>query len=113
MSDNPYNGEVAFKLLGKDCIIRFGWAELSKVHAQLGPKAIRSIYTSSAEEIATMLAIGISAKNPEITAADIVAESPPFLPVLQALDKAVTYSWLGADEPNDDEAPTEPTTKKK
>jgi hypothetical protein len=58
------------------------------------------------------LAIGLKKHNPEMTKDYILDISPPFVPMVQALDKALYVSYFGAEAPKETQPEAEDTKKK-
>lgn len=95
---NPYSGEYPVKIKDKDYILVFDWSAIAKVHAMHGNQAIGSLFAEFKPEVlADIMVAGFSRHHPELTAAKIIELSPPYLPCVQAVDRAFAYAYFGTD----------------
>lgn len=108
---NQHTGEVDFHLGERKLTMQFDWRAMARAHAELGPNALRGVYDQSPEEVAKVMAIGLAKHHPEITAEDIMNASPPWLPAMQQLDRAITFAYFGVDS-IELAAATKPAAKK-
>lgn len=98
---SAHTGDVYLDLGGVNYTLRFDWRALSKVKTQYGDEAILRLLDQTPETIAGMLVCALERNHPEITLDKILDVSPPITPVLQAIDKALSYAYFGPDGPPD------------
>lgn len=105
---NKYAGEQSLEINGKDYALVFNWKAIARAQSELGTAVIAKVGTIGAlspVEVAKLLAIGFEAKHPELTAERLIELSPPIVPALLAVDKAIAYAYFGPEgKPDKDEA---------
>lgn len=112
---NKYLGEVVLNIGGKEARLVYDWRALSEIQTKHGASILKDLFKGvSPDTIADILAIGFRKHNPEVTAAAILDASPPFVPMVQAIDKALSFSYFGADGiPDEVAAEVDEDAKKK
>jgi len=99
--DNKYSGMVGVRIGDKDYSLFYNWEALAKIKSTYGSSIIRDLY--SAEEpakLADVVSIGLSHKHPEMTPELIIKLSPPIMPLIMAVDKAMAYAYFGNELPD-------------
>lgn len=94
--DSPHAGEVVLSLGGKDCTIVYDWRALSVLSKEVGMDGL-DLVGRDAETLAKVLAIGLRRHHPDITADAIADMSPPYMPVLTAVMRALAYAMHGPE----------------
>ena len=95
---NPYSGEYPVKIQDKDYVLVFDWNAIAKIETSYGRAALPSLFTEFKPDVlAGILEAGFSRHHPELTASKIIELSPPYLPCVQAVDKAMAYAYFGTD----------------
>lgn len=96
---NKYTGEVPVKVGDKVCTLFFSWRALAEVQSKHGTDILKELsHGMSFDIIADVLAIGFKKHNPEMTKEAIMDASPAFVPMVQAVDKALAFAYFGADD---------------
>ena len=96
---NKYTGEVEIILAGKPHTLVYDWRALAEVQTKHGGNIVKELFNGiSPAVVADILVIGLRKKHPEITVETLMDISPPFIPMVQALDRAIAYSYFGVDE---------------
>jgi len=99
---NPYRGEYHVQIGDTLCTIRFDWDAIAKAFALYGDMAISDLFNGfKPDELAGLLAIVVEKNHPELTAEKIKEISPPYIPCVKALDKAMAYAYFGIESPDD------------
>ena len=112
MNPNIHTADVEIILLGKPYKVRYDWAAIAQLKAELGDKFDTVIAEASVDwnmqVIATALEIGLTRHHPnELTAEKIHAISPPVLPMTKAINEGFNMAFHGSLEvPEDDDHPT-------
>lgn len=95
---NKYTGEFEVKIGEKTCTLVFDWRALAEIQSKYGVDILKELSRGiSFEIIADVLAIGFKKKSPEMTVDIILDASPAFVPMVQAIDKALAFAYFGAD----------------
>lgn len=112
MSGNGYRGEEPLELDGVKCTIAFDWDAIGAIQTTFG-KLVSNVWTLKPDEAAEFLAIGLKKYNPDFTAERIKKLSPPYFDTMQALDRALFFSYFGVtkDEPEKPAADKKPAKK--
>lgn len=99
MTPNPYRGEVVLRYAGQSRIVRYSWSALVRLRSELGEDfdmaAMRAMASFDMPAVAKLLAIGLEEHWPNVTADDVMRESPPIAPVADAVRRALHYSFNG------------------
>ena len=103
MTVNQYSGDVDLLIIDKSYKLRYDWTAIAELKSQLGPEFDTAIAQASVgfdmEVIATALDIGLRRHHEdELTVKDIVAVSPPVIPVTTAINQALTIAFHGTLE---------------
>jgi hypothetical protein len=92
-----YNGEVKVKLGGKDYTIVYNWAALADIQEKHGFNLLLNLANAKIDAVADVLLVGLKKHHPDVTKEFLLEASPPLIPLLTALNEAVTYCFYGAD----------------
>ena len=114
--DNPHKGEVPLYINGTAYTLMFDWAALSKLKNAFNDEQIDAVINGrDVVLLAEMIAIGLQRHHEGITADEVVTLSPPLVPTVEALDKALTYAYFGPDNPapKSDVAPSKEKKRRK
>lgn len=95
--DNKYTGEVSLDICGKRCVLVYDWRSLSRIKSEYGDEALRDLKSLAPETLAGILAAGLAKHHPDMTTDAILDLSPPLVPMIAAIDKAVCVAYFGAD----------------
>ena len=96
---NKYTGEVEILLADKPYKLVYDWRALAEVQTKHGGNILKELFNGiSPATIADILVIGMKKHHPEMTVDTLMDISPPFIPMVQALDKALAYSYFGAED---------------
>jgi hypothetical protein len=97
---NKYTGEVEIQLGAKKGILVFDWRAIAELQTKLGADAITDMFKQvKPSTIAEILLIGFKKKSPEVTMEEILDASPCLIPTVQAIEKAISFAYFGAEEP--------------
>jgi len=99
MTDAPHAGEARLTIDGKEYTLVFDWRAFSML-GKAGFTGMESLSPYEPERLANVLAIALARHHPEMTAERIMDLSPPFLPVINALARAIAYALTGPETPN-------------
>lgn len=94
MTDAPHAGEARLTIDGKEYTLVFDWRAFSML-GKAGFTGMESLTPYEPEKLANVLAIALARHHPEMTAERILDLSPPFLPVINALARAIAYALTG------------------
>lgn len=95
---NKYTGEVEIQLGGKTLKLVYDFRALSKITSKHGKDALQTILQGlDVDLIASVLHIGLVKHQPLITIEEIMEASPPVVPMIKAIDEAMTYALYGAE----------------
>jgi hypothetical protein len=97
VTDAPHAGEARVTLGGREFVLVFDWRAFSML-GKAGFTGMDSLSPYEPERLAEILAIGLARHHPEMTAARLLDLSPPFLPVINALARAIGYALTGPSE---------------
>lgn len=95
---NKYTGEVTVQIGGKDYILKYDWSVLAEIQSEMGLDTIFQLYSQPTKILAPLVAHGLKARHPEMTAQVINELSPPILPMQKAVDLAIRYAYYGPQE---------------
>ena len=100
---NKYVGEVSLDIAGKKYILRYDWNAIGKLKTKFGPDFDQKISRASIESdmviMAVVLAIGLERHHPgKLPVEKIIDLSPPVVPVVDAINKAIVYAYHGTTE---------------
>jgi hypothetical protein len=97
VTDAPHAGEARVVIEGKEYTLLFDWRAFSML-GKAGFTGMESLTPYEPERLAEILAIGLARHHPEMTATRLLDISPPFLPVINALARAIGYALTGPGE---------------
>jgi hypothetical protein len=110
---NKYTGEVSLDICGEKCVLVYDWSAVSRIHSEYaGGDVLKNLRTQPPDVIANLLAIGLEKNNPAMTKDRLMSLSPPLVPMIAAIDKAVSVSYFGADGVREIEKVTDNIKKK-
>ena len=114
---NQYTGTQEITLAGKTCQIVYDWLALSEIHTEYGKEIINNLFkAASPEQMAGILAIGLKKHHADMTKEAILELSPPFIPTVAVIDKALAFAYFGPGIEHETESEAageaEPTKKK-
>lgn len=96
---NKFTGEVPITIGGKKCSLVYDWKAIAAVQTNYGNSPISELLSvANTRALAVLLSIGLEKHHPEITAEQILNESPPYIPAVKAVDQALAYAYFGADD---------------
>lgn len=104
-------GEYETTLDGKPVTLVFDWRAQSRAQAAHGPDVFKKLFDLGPDAVASVMAIGLKAMNPEWTKEKILDLSPPLIPVIKDIDKALGIAYFGPDGPPASEEQAEPEKK--
>lgn len=109
--DAPHEGRVSLVVNDETVFLRFDWRALSRLHGKFGAEWETEINRAIAEVDVAGLAILLGAgseRNPEWW----IAASPPVVPTVAALRKALALSlWGPGMEPDEADPPPRPESR--
>jgi hypothetical protein len=100
--NNPYRGEVEVAFNGQPRILVFDWQAMAALQATFGETWYAMLPDKLGKDFeftATVMAIGLKRHMPEATAEMILVTSPPIIPTLRAIMKAVNLATFGEEAP--------------
>lgn len=92
---NKITGEINVNLDGKVYSLRYDWDCIAAIDAEYGEEP----NLSDPDTLASIAAIGFKAKHPELTAEKIKELSPPLVPFVFEVRRAIQYAYFGPDDP--------------
>jgi hypothetical protein len=87
------NGEYKITIQGKEYILCFDWKALSEVEAAHGDTP--NLFNSKV--VASVASIGLIRNHPELTTGRIIELSPPLIPFINDVQKALNWAYFGED----------------
>jgi hypothetical protein len=87
------NGEYKITIQGKEYILCFDWKALSEVEAAHGDTP--NLFNSKV--VASVASIGLIRNHPELTTGRIIELSPPLIPFINDVQKALNWAYFGKD----------------
>lgn len=98
MTDNRYSGDTSIIIGGETYTLRADWDAISKAQESCGnPNALRSLYSLSATQLSEVIAALMQKHHKGTTAEWVREQSPPIITVMEALNKAILFAYVGAD----------------
>lgn len=104
MTDAPHVGEARLAFGGREFTLVYDWRAFSAL-GKAGFTGLDALTPYEPERLAEILAIGLRRHHPEMTAEAVFAASPPFVPVIEAVARAIGYALAG---PGTDREPDPP-----
>lgn len=96
MVNNSYTGDVELTLGDAVVKLRYDYAAIAAMQTNLGGVILQDIFKDpNPALVAKMLVAGLQKHHPEITVEQVMEISPPIVPTLQVIDKALTVAYYG------------------
>ena len=95
--DNEYTGEVTIELKDKERKLVYDYRALSQIRSEHGDNIFNELFTLDPMVLASLLSIGLSTSDEIVTVENVLEASPPIHYVANAIDRAVTIAYFGAD----------------
>ncbi|MCK4860069.1 MAG: hypothetical protein KAS87_05880 [Candidatus Omnitrophica bacterium] len=99
--NNSFNGDCVISFNGENAIIRYDYEALQSITDAFDGIEIESLLSGDisvmAERIPVLLSIGLRKHHPDIDAQKVKEVSPPFTPTINAISRALHYSFTGED----------------
>lgn len=98
--ENQITGDVEFNMGGKAYVLNFDWAALNSLKSKYNDDQLTEVLNGNMGDIqiiAEVLADGLKKHHKDITPADVIKASPPLVPTIQALDRALSIAYWGAE----------------
>jgi hypothetical protein len=99
--DNAYIGTADIKIGRQTLTLCFDWRALAAIKTRFGGKMdLGSLITGTdPDALAALIAIGLERHHPGWTAERVSDASPPLMPTVAAVEKAINYAYFGQAEP--------------
>lgn len=94
---NKITGENEIQIAGRVYMLRYDWRALAEVVQRHGDAP----NMMNPEVIASIAAIGLAKRYPDITAEFIMELSPPLLPFSRAIQEAIQWAYFGPQDISD------------
>ncbi len=99
--DNKITGETTLKIGDKNYTLQYTWRAQAKLNALLEHNDIDVILNGGdPENLAAIIVFGLEKHHPEVTAEFILDQSPPLIPTVSTLVKALNHARFGGDAAN-------------
>lgn len=105
---NPYTGDSSVEIGGKAITLRYDWAALSRIRAELGQDGQAAALAGDLDKLADLVAIGLAVHHPDMDTGAVRAASPAVFPTIRAVEAALSAAWFGPVGPEKDDQPTNP-----
>lgn len=92
-----YTGDVALNIGGKKHTLCFDWRAIARVQEEVATTEMVNLFQASPKVLAKILSIGLYKHHGDVSEDSILDASPVIAEVVSAIDKAVAYSYYGAD----------------
>jgi len=113
--DSKHTGDTSIEIGGKTYTLVYDWRALARIQTEHeGEDAgalIGKAQNGNVEVLASVLVAGLARHHPEMDADAVMDASPPLIPIVGAMAKALNRAYLGTDLP--DEADEKPAKKRK
>lgn len=99
MQANPHTGDVTLSIAGEKITLRYDWKALSQIYAKFGDHALDNLMARGPEVVAQIFEIGASEADRVrgVNASWLIEQSPPLVPVVKAIDQALTCAFFGPE----------------
>jgi hypothetical protein len=87
------DGNYTIEIAGKPYTMQFDWQALSEVQAAHGDTP--NLFNS--EVVASVASFGLARSHPEMTKGRIIELSPPLVPFINSVQKALNWAYFGKD----------------
>ena len=96
---NKYTGVVKIQIGKQTYNLVFNWNAIAEVKSFYKADDLVTKLNSGAEPmlLANVLAAGLKENHPEITAKQIIQQSPPIYNMVKAIDQAMAYAYFGPE----------------
>lgn len=91
-------GEYKIIIDGEEYTLRYDWKALSEVEAAHGDTP--NLFNS--DIVASVASFGMVRKHPEMTKDRIIELSPPLVPFINSVQKALNWAYFGKDSTPED-----------
>lgn len=106
--DNEFTGDVELQIGGKPHIIKFDWVALSTLKSKFTEEDLDKIISGTdLTSLADLLIIGLNRYHPDMTANQLTDNPPALMPAIEAVEKALTFAYFGADGPPSEATPAD------
>lgn len=107
---NTYRGAVRLRLGEQDCLLVYDWQALARLKTDLGDDVLSRIAGAGDPVLLSrILAIGLARHQPDLDdPPTIMRLSPPYMPCVEAVHRAVNAAYWGPAGPPDEEPPPNP-----
>ncbi len=100
---NSYRGDVALKIGGKQYTLKYDWTAVVQLKTEFGKEFDMEVSLAITEMdlpvLAKILAIGLECYQlGKFTDQDILSLSPPIVPIIGAIQKAISCAYYGEGE---------------
>lgn len=100
---NKYTGDVEIDLNGAKFTLCYDWRAISEVQTKHGVEAFQSLFkTPNPLVAAEILLCGLRKHHPDLKIETLLDMSPPIIPVIKAIDKAISVAFFGAENAPED-----------
>ena len=96
MPDNNYTGETTVAIGGHTYTMQFTWKVIAELQSRFGDNVFDDL--DNPPHVAELVAAGLAARHPEMTAAEVMRLSPPFYPTVDRLVIALNRANHGRAE---------------
>ncbi len=103
MRKNSYRGDVALEIGGKQYVLKYDWTAVVQLKTEFGNEfdleTSRAMTEMDLPVLAKILAIGLECYQlGKFTDQDIIKLSPPIVPIIGAIEKAISRAYYGEGE---------------
>ncbi len=108
---NPYRGEVEISFNGITTLLVFDWQAIAALQTEFGETWYAQLPEKLGKDLeftAKIVAIGLRRDMPDVTPAMVIVVSPPMIPTMRAVMRAVNLATFGEEAPKPEGAPDPP-----
>ena len=106
---SKHTGEVIVDIGDKQMTLVYDWRALAEIKERLGTDGQVNAMNGDINALADLAAIGLMRHHKDVSASDIIDASPPVMPLVAIIDKALSASYFGPGGPPE-ENPQNPQT---
>jgi hypothetical protein len=111
---NPYKGEVKLDIYGEAFTVVYDWNALAVIKAKYELNIFDELFQKlSPDVLADVLSAGLIKHHPEMTSEAVFTLSPPIIPCIEAINKAISYAFFALEAPPKSENKEVAPVKKK